>query len=177
MLLHAQWRWEDAITTNLWPYALQVANDIHTSTPCINEEESPLEQFTNVAVQPMMHYFHHFGCPMYVLNNQLQAGWKGHKWEECAQVGVYLGHSPQHAHSVALILSLKTGLISPQFHCSFDDLFETALQPGTLPTSLWQVKRISEEKQQKFKWARSKAWTAVRPMQLLPKVINKNWRM
>jgi len=53
---------------------------------------------------------------------------------------VYLGHSPQHARSVALILSLKTGLISPQFHCSFDDLFETALQPGALPMSLWQVK-------------------------------------
>ena len=65
---------------------------------------------------------------------------KGHKWEECAQVGVYLGHSPQHVHSIALILSLKTGLISPQFHCSFDDLFETALQPGALPMSLWQVK-------------------------------------
>ena len=137
-------RWEDAITINLWPYALWVANNIHNSTPCINEEQSPLVQFTNAAVQPMMHNFHHFGCPVYVLNNQLQAGKKGHEWEEHALVGVYLGHSPQHAHSVALILSLKTGLISLQFNCSLDDIFETALQPGALPMLLWQVKMYFE---------------------------------
>ena len=140
MLLHAQRMWEDAITINLWPYALQMANDIHNSTPHISKDQSPLEQFTNVAVQPMMRNFHHFGCPVYVLNNQLQAGQKGCKWEEHAQVGVYLGHSPQHACSIVLILSLKMGLVSPQFHCSFDDLFKTALQPGTLPTSFWQRK-------------------------------------
>ena len=40
-------------------------------------------------------------------------------------VGLYLGHSPLHAQSVALVLNLKTGLISPQFHVTFDPSFQT----------------------------------------------------
>jgi hypothetical protein len=40
-------------------------------------------------------------------------------------VGVYLGHSAQHASSVALILNPKTGFVSPQFHCVFDDQFDS----------------------------------------------------
>ena len=40
-------------------------------------------------------------------------------------MGVYLGQSPQHARSVALVLNIKTGLVFPQFHVAFDDMFET----------------------------------------------------
>ncbi len=36
-----------------------------------------------------------------------------------------LGPSPTHARNVHLVLSLTTGLVSPQFHCRFDDFFET----------------------------------------------------
>ena len=59
-----------------------------------------------------------------------------------ARVGVYLGHSTQHSKSIALVLSLETGLVSPQFHCSFDDLFETTepKQRHLLPRSCWQEK-------------------------------------
>ena len=32
---------------------------------------------------------------------------------------------PHHASSVPLVLSTQTGLISPQFHCVFDDDFDT----------------------------------------------------
>ena len=44
--------------------------------------------------------------------------------------------------SVALILNLKTGLVSPQFHCQYDDLFEstTGTQARSMPQSLWQQK-------------------------------------
>ena len=51
--------------------------------------------------------------------------------------------SPQHAQSVGLVLSLTTGLFSPQFHLSFDDLFETTSKNekgSLLPESLWQEK-------------------------------------
>jgi hypothetical protein len=53
-----------------------------------------------------------------------------------------LGPSPRHASSVALILNLKTGLVSPQFHCQYDDLFEstTGTQARSMPQSLWQQK-------------------------------------
>ncbi|KAL7486160.1 hypothetical protein ACHAW6_011754 [Cyclotella cf. meneghiniana] len=33
--------------------------------------------------------------------------------------------SPKHASNVILALYLKTGLVPPQFHCRFDDFFET----------------------------------------------------
>ena len=36
-----------------------------------------------------------------------------------------MGRSPCHAGSVSLVLNLKTGLISPQFHVIFDDEFTT----------------------------------------------------
>ena len=40
-------------------------------------------------------------------------------------MGIYLGQSPFHARLVALVLSVTTGRVSPQFHVQFDDFFET----------------------------------------------------
>ena len=34
--------------------------------------------------------------------------------------GIYLGHSPYHIGSVALVLNPETGHVSPQFHVVFD---------------------------------------------------------
>jgi hypothetical protein len=55
-------------------------------------------------------------------------------------MGIYLGMSMQHARSVALVLQLKTGHVSPQFHVTFDPKFETVRQSlGNLsPPSEWQ---------------------------------------
>ena len=100
-----------------------MANELHNVTPCIGQVTSLLELFTNSEVKPSLHYYHHFGCPVYVLQSHLQAGQKGRKWEDQARVGIYLGPSPQHARTVALVLSLTTGLVTPQLHCSYDDLF------------------------------------------------------
>eukprot|EP00978_Attheya_sp_CCMP212_P047663 scaffold422969_cov45-Attheya_sp.AAC.1 len=49
--------------------------------------------------------------------------------------------SPQHARSVALVLNIKTGLVSPQFHVEFDDLFETVSEKAgnRQVDSKWQV--------------------------------------
>jgi len=116
-----------------------MANELHNVTPCIGQVTSPLELFTNSEVKPSLHYYHHFGC-------HLQAGQKGWKWEDRARVGIYLGPSPQHARTVALVLSLTTGLVSLQFHCSYDDLFETSTssQAPFLLKSLWQCKTYFE---------------------------------
>ena len=54
-------------------------------------------------------------------------------------MGIFLCHSPHHAASVPLILSTQTGLVSPQFHCVFDDRFETVKNEPN-DTSLWQQK-------------------------------------
>ncbi|KAL7463024.1 hypothetical protein ACHAXS_005996 [Conticribra weissflogii] len=47
------------------------------------------------------------------------------KWEPRARLGIYVGRSPNHAGSVALVLNPKTGLVSPQYHVVFDDDFTT----------------------------------------------------
>ena len=123
-----------------------MANEIHNITPCVGQVISPLELFMNSDVKPSLRYDHHFGCPVYILQSHLQGGQKGWKWEDRARVGIYLGPSPQHARTVALVLSLTTGLVSPQFHCSYDDLFETTTskQAPFLLKSLWQCKTYFE---------------------------------
>jgi hypothetical protein len=61
------------------------------------------------------------------------------KWKERVRIEVNLGFSPQHAKSVHLILSLTSGCVSPQFHCTFDSSFEM-LKEYSVPESLWQEK-------------------------------------
>jgi hypothetical protein len=142
MLLHAERQWPTAINTHLWPYALRMASDVYNHAPRLNADAAPIELFTGIKMRPLVQKFHHFGCPTFVLLSDLQSGKKGRKWSNRARVGVYLGRSMQHARTVSLILSLDTGLVSPQFHCSFDDLFETtrAAQIHLMPTSKWQAK-------------------------------------
>ena len=45
------------------------------------------------------------------------------KWRQRSWLRVYLGPSPNHARSVALVLNPRTGHVSPQFHVKFDDFF------------------------------------------------------
>ena len=143
MLIHANRRCPTAIDTHLWPYAIHMANDILNSTPDIKRRFTPIKAFSgtkSVATNPK--HFYHFGCPVYVLSNTLQAGQKIKKWSERSRVGIYLGPSPQHARTVALVLSLTTGLASPQFHVRMDSTFQTmrcSFGDGQ-PKSLWQDK-------------------------------------
>ena len=46
-------------------------------------------------------------------------------WSPHAHLGLNLGPSPFHAHNVYLVLNLMTRLVSPQYHCRFDDFLET----------------------------------------------------
>mmetsp|Transcript_28700 Transcript_28700/g.41073 ORF Transcript_28700/g.41073 Transcript_28700/m.41073 type:complete len:760 (+) Transcript_28700:1583-3862(+) len=110
--------------------------------PLNSKQVSPIELFSGSTVQPQLKHFHHFGCPVYVLDSALQAGKKIRKWSERARIGINLGSSPQHAKSVALVLSLSSGNVSPQFHCAFDDMFETTTgnQAKLIPKSRWQEK-------------------------------------
>jgi hypothetical protein len=143
MLLHAKRRWPKAVETYLWPYAIRMASDILRYTPR-KDGKIPMHLFSKTNVSPSKRHFHPFACPVYVLDSALQQG-KGYskrKWTERARVGLYLGPSPQHARSIHLVLNLETGLVSPQFHVSFDDHFETTRKGASalLPTSKWQEK-------------------------------------
>jgi len=129
MLIHANKRWPDAVTTNLWPYAIRMANDSINATPWPSDPQkrSPIELFTATRVADNPKHWHHFGCPVYVLDDEVQQNRrpKGGKWAERARIGLYLGRSPQHSRNVALVLNIQTARVSPQFHIKVDSMFHT----------------------------------------------------
>ena len=140
MLIHANRRWSKCVTTELWPYAVRAANEALNESPSMQDaaRKSPAQLFhkTNVLVNPK--HFQTFGCPVYVLNNALQANRPHHKWNERSRVGIYLGRSPIHGKNVALVLDRATGLVSPQFHVKYDPQFQTVKQDEL--DSNWQIR-------------------------------------
>jgi Reverse transcriptase (RNA-dependent DNA polymerase)/GAG-pre-integrase domain len=129
-LLHAKHNWPDAITDNLWPFALSQASHIRRNAPR-DGAKSPLEIFASVKIRPRIDDFHTFGCPAYCLGDQAAAG-KAPKWSQRSRVGINLGVSSEHASTVALILNIDTGNTSPQFHVNYDDRFETVKENPVL---------------------------------------------
>jgi hypothetical protein len=83
----------------------------------------PSERFSGVEVAPNLKSNHTFGCPVYALNNKLASEKTIPKWDSRARVGLYIGPAPRCARNVSLVLSLDTGLVSPQFHVQHDDFF------------------------------------------------------
>jgi hypothetical protein len=98
-----------------------MVNMVYNYVPLRERKETPLELFSSTTILPQLRHFHHFGCPVYVLQGPLQQGQMIRKWEERE---IYLGLFPQHAKSVAHVLSLSTRNVSPQYHVQFNNLFE-----------------------------------------------------
>ena len=142
MLIHAHKRWPEAISVHLWPYALRMANEMFNSMPSISTSKIPISVFSDTQVVPNPKMWHTFGAPAFVLNAKLQAGQKINKWAKRTRMGIYLGPSPQHARTIGLVLSLETGLVSPQFHLLVDSKFQSVRKSlGASPVeSQWQVK-------------------------------------
>ena len=72
------------------------------------------------------------------------------KWDPRSRLGVYLGHSPCHTGSVALVLNPKTLHSSPQFHVVFDDRFSIVqyLASSDIPPNWSILVRESESASQ-----------------------------
>ena len=136
MLLDAMLKWPEVITTELWPYAIKLSSDITNSAPLENGL-SPIELFASVKAQTTLPRFHPFGSPVFVLDPQLCQNKSIPKWKPRSRMGVYLGHSPQHAGNVCLVLNPNTRYISPQFHTVHDDDFTTTSSrtTNTLPSN------------------------------------------
>ena len=122
----------------MWPFALLAAADRMNNLHVDFKGQTPKKKFSEaVRISTRLKHFHTFGCPAYILDARLQdAGGPGPpKWEPRSCLEIYVGHSPHHANSVALVLNPKTGLISPQFYVVFDDNFSTVsnLRAGTVP--------------------------------------------
>ena len=129
-LIHANCHWDQAITANLWPYAMRMANDILNNTPSFQDDkqQTPQQIFSSTDVNINPKHWQPFGCPTAVLATPLATSGIFHKWKPRSRVGIYLGHSPQHSQNVALILDIQTGLVSPQFHVKHDPSFHAVKQ-------------------------------------------------
>ncbi len=77
---------------------------------------------------------------MFALENDLAAGNSIPHWSPRARLEVNLGSSPSHAKNNYLVLNLHTGCVSLQYHCRFNNFFETVRHGGpdvSVPTA-WQ---------------------------------------
>ncbi len=125
MLIHAALRWPDSHDLTLWPLCLQHAVFIWNRIP-LEDGLSPEEKWTSTkSDHHHLRSLHPWGCPAYVPDPTLQDGKKLPKWKPRSRQGRFVGYSPSHASSVALVLNCKTRYISPQFHLLFDDFFST----------------------------------------------------
>jgi hypothetical protein len=139
-LLHTCQQWPAAVHVALWPYTLCSAVLLHNALPVLEDGTSRHELFRSIPVGANMKHVHTFACPVFALQNALAAGNAVPKWSPRAQLGLNLGPSPMHARNVYLVLNLSTRLFSPQYHCCFEDFFETTKYggPDVSVSSTWQ---------------------------------------
>ena len=126
MMIHSATHWPDVANSELWPMAVKHACFLYNHVPHHTTGLSPSDIFTRTRwPQRRFHDLHVWGCPVYVLEKELQDGKKIPKWRPRSRRSVYMGISNQHASSVPLVLNTSTGAITPQFHIVFDDWFAT----------------------------------------------------
>ena len=126
MMMHQQLMWPEAFHANLWPMAMTYAAFIYNHTPRQDTGFAPIEIFTGTRIScQYLHRCRVWGSPTYVLDPKLQDGRKIPKWRPRARKGQFLGFSPRHSSTVALIRNLTTGSITPQYHIVVDEKFET----------------------------------------------------
>ena len=78
------------------------------------------------------------GCLVCVPDPRLQDGHKLPRWNPCACHGTFVGITNIHASSVGLIRNPTTNRLSPQFHCIYDDYFETVTFNDRMPPPNWE---------------------------------------
>jgi hypothetical protein len=139
MMIHSALRWTEQANRDLWPLAIKQAVHLYNETPAVNMEFSPEEMWTKSrSSHSALLSAHTWGCPTYVLQPKLQDGMKLPKWQPRSRQGLYLGASDRHASTVGLILNLRTKNISPQFHCVYDDYFETVFASPEDEPKVWK---------------------------------------
>jgi hypothetical protein len=123
MILHACLHWKNGIDSSLWPMAVKYAAQVYNHIPKLNGV-CPTDFFSGSTVpRHRLLDLHVWGCPVYVLDPNLQQGQKLLRWQPRSRQGIFMGLSTQHASEVPLVLNCKTGSITTQFHVVFDDLF------------------------------------------------------
>ena len=111
LLLHVMRMWPQMIDKMFWPFAMKAIAKRLNSLQIDHKGRTPeyIPHGVNVEDIPIKP-FHTLFSPIYVLYARLQnSGGAGPpKWEPSSRIGVYLGHFPFHAESVALVWNLTT---------------------------------------------------------------------
>ena len=125
MLLHVMSYWPKIIMSEFWSFAFMQAVNQHNFFPQHGQSKSPFTLFTNEDCPLIAGNFRVFGCPVYVLDSDLQSQnhTSGGKWSNQCYQGVYIGHSKHHASNVVLVYNPITKLVLPQYHIVFDEDF------------------------------------------------------
>ena len=147
-LSHGQRMWKEAVSSLLWPFAVKAFERTRNVYRLDDANLSPNERASRTKSKMDVRNEHTLFCPVYVLNAKLQGSIKGlPKWDPRSQTGVYVGMSPNHASSVALVLNLATGHVTPQYHVVFDDDFSTVqyLRTGERPPFWEELVRDNTE--------------------------------
>ena len=132
----------DNIDATSWPFALNHACHIWNEVPkegSFSPSQILRKSFSRYALQ-IIKSLRVWGCPVYILDYRMARGKNLPKWEPKSRRGVYLGSSPAHVSNVLLLLTLKTGHVTPQYHVVFDDCFSTVESGGSDDgnAELWQ---------------------------------------
>ena len=91
-LLRAKRLWPEAITTILWPFAMQYFMECYNNFHFDDNGKSPLMKFSGIDEKSSIEHFHPFGCPVFVLDSKLQSSTKGiPKCDPRSRLGLYLG--------------------------------------------------------------------------------------
>ena len=139
IMIHAALRWPEVAEKRLWPLAFQHAIHLHNNTPNIETGLKPEELWTKTkGTGSALVNAHVWGSPVYVLDPRSQDGGKLPRWEPRSRQGQYVGASPLHASTVALVRNFRTGNISPQFHVVHDDHFETVSSTAEEEPQIWE---------------------------------------
>ena len=125
ILLHFKCHWSAIILIILWPFTFKYAEFLNNHLHLDNHGLSPIEKFLMTPKKLCLNTLHTWGSPCYVLDEKLQSNNIFLKRDPRSLLLIYLGHSPYHAGSVALVLNPKTLHVSPQYHIVFDNDFST----------------------------------------------------
>jgi hypothetical protein len=139
ILLHAMSKWPSIITEAFWPFAITHAVHLYNISSKQGSHQSPWESFTGTPPSKHPSDSRVFGCPAFVLNKVNQDNPSAAKtWASRCWQGVYVGFSPMHASTVALIFNPSTKHVTPQFHVSYDEDFSTVAftDPSALESRL-----------------------------------------
>ena len=147
-LLHLARHWPrgNCEYSRLWPFAVEYAIWVFNRLPRMDCGVCPEELWCGVRGTSRHDDFtraHKFGCPVFVLDNDLADGHRIPRWHPRARLGMFLGFSPDHSSLAPLVLNLATGKITVCYHAIFDDDFttvvSTALDRSTPLSAAWQT--------------------------------------